>query len=656
MCGIFGVITNDKTSILDAQLSELVKELFLFSELRGMESSGIVVKNQSTQTISTLRQSTKGSSFIKTDAYKKLLQSFEGAKRPEGLTLLGHTRIATNGYLTLDNQPIVKNGCFGIHNGIICNIEPLWDKYKELDRKQVIDTELLFGLLKKNLDETKGANVYDSLTKVFDEIEGTASIGTLYSNYNSVLIASNCGSLYYFQAKGFFIFASEEFILKSALTKSNIAYNEKDIKQLSPISFGIVHEKSLEFILMKEVTPAMHAMVPSEKEFTHIELTTDKPKLPFINIQTEEEIRSALYYAPEKWAKIKRCTKCILPETHPNIDFDEHGVCNYCRHYSTRKKKTLWGKEKFEKEFAEIKKKEGINCIVMLSGGRDSCYALHLVKKVFGLNPVAYSYDWGMLTDLGRRNQVRMCAKLGVEHIIVSADISYKRKNIRKNVQAFLHQPHLGIIGLFMAGDKAVNHYAADLSKKMNLPLLGGSCPMEWTYFKEGFSNVKPNFAKRTWSDRFSLINFFVSQSFKNPKLLNSSILDTLKAYKYYYLEALNVSNVFRYVPWEENEVNRVLVNEYNWELSPDTVTSWRIGDGTAAFYNYIYSTVAGFTENDCLRSNQVLEGIMTREEALEKALIENKPRYDSLRWYCDTIGIDLLDAIKTINNIPKLY
>ena len=379
MCGIFGVITNDKTSILDAQLSELVKELFLFSELRGMESSGIVVKNQSTQTISTLRQSTKGSSFIKTDAYKKLLQSFEGAKRPEGLTLLGHTRIATNGYLTLDNQPIVKNGCFGIHNGIICNIEPLWDKYKELDRKQVIDTELLFGLLKKNLDETKGANVYDSLTKVFDEIEGTASIGTLYSNYNSVLIASNCGSLYYFQAKGFFIFASEEFILKSALTKSNIAYNEKDIKQLSPISFGIVHEKSLEFILMKEVTPAMHAMVPSEKEFTHIELTTDKPKLPFINIQTEEEIRSALYYAPEKWAKIKRCTKCILPETHPNIDFDEHGVCNYCRHYSTRKKKTLWGKEKFEKEFAEIKKKEGINCIVMLSGGRDSCYALHLV-------------------------------------------------------------------------------------------------------------------------------------------------------------------------------------------------------------------------------------------------------------------------------------
>ena len=261
-----------------------------------------------------------------------------------------------------------------------------------------------------------------------------------------------------------------------------------------------------------------------------------------------------------------------------------------------------------------------------------------------------------MLTDLGRRNQVRMCAKLGVEHIIVSADISYKRKNIRKNVQAFLHQPHLGIIGLFMAGDKAVNHYAADLSKKMNLPLLGGSCPMEWTYFKEGFSNVKPNFAKRTWSDRFSLINFFVSQSFKNPKLLNSSILDTLKAYKYYYLEALNVSNVFRYVPWEENEVNRVLVNEYNWELSPDTVTSWRIGDGTAAFYNYIYSTVAGFTENDCLRSNQVLEGIMTREEALEKALIENKPRYDSLRWYCDTIGIDLLDAIKTINNIPKLY
>ena len=113
---------------------------------------------------------------------------------------------------------------------------------------------------------------------------------------------------------------------------------------------------------------------------------------------------------------------------------------------------------------------------------------------------------------------------------------------------------------------------------------------------------------------------------------------------------------MFHYLPWDENVVNETLIKEYNWEVATDTSTTWRIGDGTAAFYNYIYCSVAGFTENDCFRSNQVLEGIISREKALEMALDENKPRLHALRWYCDTIGVDIEAAIKVINNIPKLY
>ena len=47
---------------------------------------------------------------------------------------------------------------------------------------------------------------------------------------------------------------------------------------------------------------------------------------------------------------------------------------------------------------------------------------------VVNLKPLAFSYDWGMLTDLGRRNQSRVCGKLGIEHIIISADIRKKKK------------------------------------------------------------------------------------------------------------------------------------------------------------------------------------------------------------------------------------
>jgi hypothetical protein len=127
-------------------------------------------------------------------------------------------------------------------------------------------------------------------------------------------------------------------------------------------------------------------------------------------------------------------------------------------------------------------------------------------------------------------------------------------------------------------------------------------------------------------------------------------------AFKYYYGKALNVTNLFHYLPWSEEVVNKTLIEEYNWELANDTTTTWRIGDGTAAFYNYIYLSVTGFTENDCFRSNQVLEGIITREEALELAEAANQPRYESLKWYCDTIGLDMEYAINTINRIPKLY
>ena len=81
-----------------------------------------------------------------------------------------------------------------------------------------------------------------------------------------------------------------------------------------------------------------------------------------------------------------------------------------------------------------------------------------------------------------------------------------------------------------------------------------------------------------------------------------------------------------------------------------------RIGDGTAAFYNYVYYTVAGFTEHDTFRSNQIREGQITREKALELLLEENAPRYQSIRWYLDTLQLDFESVIKIVNNIPKLY
>ncbi|MFN7424236.1 MAG: hypothetical protein ACK5QP_12630, partial [Chitinophagales bacterium] len=68
------------------------------------------------------------------------------------------------------------------------------------------------------------------------------------------------------------------------------------------------------------------------------------------------------------------------------------------------------------------------------------------------------------------------------------------------------------------------------------------------------------------------------------------------------------------------------------------------------------YNTVAGFTEHDTFRSNQIREGQMTREEALRLVEDENRPRYQNIRWYLDTLDMNFDEVIKVINKIPKLY
>jgi hypothetical protein len=107
---------------------------------------------------------------------------------------------------------------------------------------------------------------------------------------------------------------------------------------------------------------------------------------------------------------------------------------------------------------------------------------------------------------------------------------------------------------------------------------------------------------------------------------------------------------------WDEDKINETLIGTYDWETAPDTDSTWRIGDGTAPFYNYIYYTVAGFTEYDTFRSNQIREGVIGREQAQKLVEVENQPRWDSIREYTQMINIDFDEAIRVIDRIPKLY
>lgn len=358
---------------------------------------------------------------------------------------------------------------------------------------------------------------------------------------------------------------------------------------------------------------------------------------------------------------MRYCKKCILPESMPLIHFDQYGVCNYCNNHN---KITYKGRDALEKLVAPYRSKHGEpDCILAFSGGRDSAYGLHYLKKEMGMNPIAFTYDWGVVTDIARRNQARIVGKLGVEHIIVAADIDKKRRNIRKNISAWLKRPDPGMVTLFMAGDKQCEYFISDIAKKNNIKLIffcRGNM-LENEEFKWGYCGIKngsPSGVLHNLSlwGKLKILSFFAKEYLLNPSYINISIGDTLFAYWVTYMMRLDFTYLWHYIPWNEQTIVTTLKQEYGWETEPDTLQTWRTDDGTSPFYNYIYNAIGGFTENDTFRSNQIREGMLTREEALQLVKEENKPRATALKWYFDAVGLDQKKVLAAIDAIPKRY
>ena len=223
------------------------------------------------------------------------------------------------------------------------------------------------------------------------------------------------------------------------------------------------------------------------------------------------------------------------------------------------------------------------------------------------------------------------------------------------------------MVPLFMAGDKQYFYYANQVCKNFKLnTVLMASNPFEKTHFKSGFCGSKPSvliqkgekleLEQLAASSIIRMAGHYAAQYILNPRYINSSLLDTIGATASYYMIPHNYFRLFNYIPWNEKEVNQVLLEKYDWEISPESDSTWRIGDGTSPFYNYIYYLIAGFTENDTLRSNQIREGMLTREEALRLVVKDNAPRFASMKWYFDVIGLDMGEALSVIQKIPKLY
>ena len=163
---------------------------------------------------------------------------------------------------------------------------------------------------------------------------------------------------------------------------------------------------------------------------------------------------------------MRYCKKCLYPDTKPQIIFNDEGICSACVNHE--KKEIIDWNEK-RQEFEEIldkyksKNKTNYDCIIPVSGGKDSHYQTYVIKKEFGLNPLVINFHPHDQTELGKKNLENL-KKIGVDCIEFSPNPEVYLKLARfglKELGDFQWPEHLGIFTI-----------PVQMAVKFNIPLI----------------------------------------------------------------------------------------------------------------------------------------------------------------------------------------
>jgi len=352
---------------------------------------------------------------------------------------------------------------------------------------------------------------------------------------------------------------------------------------------------------------------------------------------------------------LKRCVNCLLPETFPGIRYDNAGVCNYCNEYEPI---NVYGEDKLIKLLdAQKNKGEKYDCLVPISGGRDSSYVLHQIIKQFDMNPLAVTVDTDYLTKEAHYNLEHVTENLGVDLLIIKdKEINQKLfTTLKLRFNAFLKKPSINmIVPTLNSGDSELNIELSKCAKKYNIKIiLGGNnvgnSSMEQEHFKTGFLGVFPNSRGyySTW-DKFRLFYKFFIEYATNTHNYNYSVFReyTSGILAYFFESIFRPSGIgmvgfYDYVYWNEEEVLST-IEKIGWKKSDRTTATWRIGDAAYPLIDYLYYNIVGFTEFDEFYSKMIREKQLSRSDALIRCRSDNKSQYGFLDEFLSQFNVTL--------------
>src|SRR3989344_870123 len=174
---------------------------------------------------------------------------------------------------------------------------------------------------------------------------------------------------------------------------------------------------------------------------------------------------------------MKYCKKCVMPDTKPDLTFDNEGVCDACRSFEKKhglhKDSIDWNRR--EKEFWDIINQNKSNdplkydCIIPVSGGKDSTYQVYFIKEVCKLRPLCICFEPTLPTEIGRKN-LDMLNRLGVDLIHFKRNPLIYEKMVMEGLRRVGDNEWPNHLGIFTTPF----HFAV----KFNIPLIiWGECP-----------------------------------------------------------------------------------------------------------------------------------------------------------------------------------
>lgn len=355
------------------------------------------------------------------------------------------------------------------------------------------------------------------------------------------------------------------------------------------------------------------------------------------------------------YKELKYCSRCCMPETTEGIDFDEFGVCKACR-ASEEKMRIDWGKRQraLKKILNNAKKESGdsYDCMVPISGGKDSAFQLHVLTRVYGLKPIAVTFSHNWFSKIGWDNLWNVLEKLDVDHIMYTPKRSLvnrlARKSLKKIGDSCWHC-HAGLLA-----------FPLQIATKFDIKLLVfGESPAEFsgrdTFFDQEF---KMNTATNT-------CDIFMKGSVRdNPdSMVGNDILK--QEMRLFYppskkeLEEKKIQSIYLgdYIFWDHERQKDLLKREYDWK-EDDVEGNYKryksvecIMPGVHDFSKFIKR---GYGRSTDFVSQDVRNGLMTREEGFKVAKKYDSKRPKILDYYLKITGYTEEEFLSILKKMRK--